>query len=251
VRFPPATRRGLDWRRPRERSWLLFVTAVVLAVLAVVVARWRGPSWALAAVAVLAAVAGVGQRWLQERAKAQDRQQQLLAQFAITKGDRGERLPLVGEFDDPALRVHRAQVSVPYLRRDAEQELVAALQARDPVLVIGPSMAGKTRMAAEVLRLRYGDWPMLVPQGKKALGGLLAGGALLAGTGGVAGRPRPLHRGGRRLQPPVALPVQAGRQPCGGHHPGVRLRAVPARRWPAAAAVGCAHRVSAGAAAGQ
>ena len=172
-------KRGVDWRRPRVRSWLLFVTAVVLAVLAVVVARWRGPSWALAAVAAVAAAAGVIQGRLQERAKAEDRQQQLLAQFAITEGGRGERLPLVGEVDDPALRVHRAQVSVPYLRRDAEQELVAALLARDPVLVVGSSMAGKTRMAAEVLRTIYGDWPMLVPQGAKALAGLLAGGALL------------------------------------------------------------------------
>ena len=81
--------RGLDWRRPRERAWLLFVSAVVLAVLAVVVARWRGPSWALAAVAVVAAVAGVVQGRLQERAKAQDRQQQLLAQFALNEGGRG------------------------------------------------------------------------------------------------------------------------------------------------------------------
>ena len=78
--------RGLDWRRPRERAWLLFVSAVVLAVLAVVVARWSGPLWALAAVAV---VAGVLQGRLQERAKAQDRQQQLLAQFALNEGGRG------------------------------------------------------------------------------------------------------------------------------------------------------------------
>jgi Flp pilus assembly protein TadB len=77
--------RGLDWRRPRERAWLLFVSAVVLAVLAVVVARWSGPLWALAA----AAVAGVLQGRLQERAKAQDRQQQLLAQFALNEGGRG------------------------------------------------------------------------------------------------------------------------------------------------------------------
>ena len=118
-------KRGVDWRRPRERSWLLFVTAVVLAVLAVVVARWRGPSWALAAVAAAAAVAGVIQGRLQERAKAEDRQQQLLAQFAITEGGRGERLPLVGEADDPALRVHRAQVSADGLA-DA---LVAVIEA--------------------------------------------------------------------------------------------------------------------------
>ena len=78
--------RGLDWRRPRERAWLLFVSAVVLAVLAVVVARWSGPLWALAAAA---AVAGVLQGRLQERAKAQDRQQQLLAQFALNEGGRG------------------------------------------------------------------------------------------------------------------------------------------------------------------
>jgi len=78
--------RGLDWRRPRERAWLLFVSAVVLAVLAVVVARWSGPLWALA---VAAAVAGVLQGRLQERAKAQDRQQQLLAQFALNEGGRG------------------------------------------------------------------------------------------------------------------------------------------------------------------
>ena len=48
------------------------------------------------------------------------------------------------------LRVHAAGVLVPYIQRNQQDKLEAAVAPGQAVLVVGNSMSGKTRLAAEV-----------------------------------------------------------------------------------------------------
>jgi hypothetical protein len=60
----------------------------------------------------------------------------------------GVGLPRVREASLQQLRVHASRVDVPYIGRDREADVDAAMSARRPILVVGHSMAGKTRLAA-------------------------------------------------------------------------------------------------------
>ena len=73
--------------------------------------------------------------------------------IAEVSGDSGP----IGEADLNSLRIHRSGREVDeYVRRDAHEQLHALVKKRTPVLVEGPSMAGKTRLVIEVLRE---EWP--------------------------------------------------------------------------------------------
>src|SRR5262245_44459820 len=81
-----------------------------------------------------------------------------------TKGVAGDQLPTVGEVDDRALRVHSAVIDIPYVPRTAkEREVSEHLDARRPVLLVGSSMVGKTRLATAVVRRLYRDRPIFIP----------------------------------------------------------------------------------------
>lgn len=67
-------------------------------------------------------------------------------------------------------------MNLPYLRRDRQSELRDRLVEGHPVLVVGHSMSGKTRMALEVVRKLYGSWPVWIPQRPDGVGELLAKG---------------------------------------------------------------------------
>jgi hypothetical protein len=69
-----------------------------------------------------------------------------------TTGDGKERRPpTVGETRLKQLGVHQALDQFPYLHRDKEDELVGKLAEGEPVLVLGRSMSGKTRLAAQMV----------------------------------------------------------------------------------------------------
>jgi hypothetical protein len=53
---------------------------------------------------------------------------------------------------------------VPYIHRDVEDALLDQLAWERRALVVGPSMSGKTRLALEAARKRYGDLTFLVPR---------------------------------------------------------------------------------------
>lgn len=91
-------------------------------------------------------------------------------------------LPRVQDLRLQQFGVRQAHVEVAYLHRDKEAELTGHLAARRPVLVVGDSMSGKTRMAAEVLRREYARWPMVVPVPPHGLADLAAGDALPHGS---------------------------------------------------------------------
>ncbi|GAB2998933.1 tetratricopeptide repeat protein [Saccharothrix stipae] len=147
--------------RPRGQRLTLVVLAalaVVGAVLAVVL-KLTTAAW-LAGVAAL--VAGAGAWWTRQRdQRAADRG---VVRRALT----GELL--VADADLRVLRAHPAVVDVPYLPRPAkEAEVAGHLREGRPVVLVGPSMVGKTRLAAQVVKDLHPDRPILIPDSATAL----------------------------------------------------------------------------------
>ena len=81
--------------------------------------------------------------------------------IAEVSGDSGP----IGKADLRSLCIHRSDRNVDeYVRRDAHEKLHDFLKDRTPVLVEGPSMAGKTRLVVEVLREAWPDARALFPK---------------------------------------------------------------------------------------
>ena len=81
--------------------------------------------------------------------------------IAEVSGDSGP----IGRADLKSLCIHRSDRDVDeYVRRDAHDKLHDFLKDRTPVLVEGPSMAGKTRLVVEVLRKEWPDARVLFPK---------------------------------------------------------------------------------------
>ncbi|SFU11227.1 tetratricopeptide repeat protein [Arthrobacter sp. ov118] len=151
-------------RPRREQSWVLLLLGFILAVLAVVVARWQdGRSELLAGLAVLVGVGGVLLARLKDDAKARDIRAELLEKSILMTGRKTKHPPTVARTTLESLGVHPARLEIPYLHRDAEAQLVDVLGSGSPALVLGPSMAGKTRMAAQVVRDNYANRVIVIP----------------------------------------------------------------------------------------
>ena len=81
--------------------------------------------------------------------------------IAEVSGDSGP----IGRADLKSLRIHRSDRNInDYVRRDAHEQLHDFLKDRTPVLVEGPSMAGKTRLVVQVLREEWPDARVLFPK---------------------------------------------------------------------------------------
>ena len=81
--------------------------------------------------------------------------------IAEVSGDSGP----IGRADLKSLRIHRSDRNInDYVRRDAHEQLHTLLKDRTPVLVEGPSMAGKTRLVVQVLREEWPDARVLFPK---------------------------------------------------------------------------------------
>ena len=81
--------------------------------------------------------------------------------IAEVSGDSGP----IGRADLKSLRIHRSDRNInDYVRRDAHNKLHDFLKDRTPVLVEGPSMAGKTRLVVQVLREEWPDARVLFPK---------------------------------------------------------------------------------------
>ncbi len=88
-----------------------------------------------------------------------------------TVGSRGDLLPLAADAD-LSYRLHRAVLELPYIHRDVEVEVRMRLNAGDPVLLVGPSMVGKTKMAAILIKEMFAARPVLIPETPEALASL-------------------------------------------------------------------------------
>ena len=83
--------------------------------------------------------------------------------IAEVSGDSGP----IGKAHLNSLCIHRSDRNVDeYVRRDAHDKLHDFLKDRTPVLVEGPSMAGKTRLVVQVLREAWPDARVLFPKGE-------------------------------------------------------------------------------------
>ena len=81
--------------------------------------------------------------------------------IAEVSGDSGP----IGKADLNSLCIHRSDREVDdYVRRDVHDKLHDFLKDRTPVLVEGPSMAGKTRLVVQVLREEWPDARVLFPK---------------------------------------------------------------------------------------
>jgi TPR repeat protein len=167
--------------RGRERAWWLLAAAVLVAVLGALAQLLAWPLQVWLALTGLAAAAALVVPELRARFKQDDTRAALVTK-AVAVPSQQNRLPLVREAGLTQLRVHRAQVQVPYVERDVQQQVAAALGWGRSVLLVGHSMAGKTRLAAQVMRQRFPDAPLLIPESGKALRELVGEGLDPAGV---------------------------------------------------------------------
>lgn len=176
---------SLWWRR--SEGWALVLVAAGLGGgVGAVSAAWL--HWPLAVVAggVATSLVGVvgarGRTILDKRAL---RRQELPTQ--VLGARESGRLERVREMDDPvALGVHPAAVLErlvggasaldrvpPYVPRDVQEQLCAAVARGGFVLLTGDSTAGKTRAAYEAIRALTPDHVLIAPTGREAAAAVL------------------------------------------------------------------------------
>ena len=164
-------RRRSLFKQPWERAvWLLAVACAVAVLWAVA----QVLAWPVAVRVVLAgsaAAIGILVPEMRSRKEGVSRQGQLLNQVEVLVPD--STLPRVRDASLQQLRVHESRVNVPYIRRDQESEVDKALSARRPVLIVGSSMAGKTRLAAARVAALFPDAFLWAPLPGNALRELL------------------------------------------------------------------------------
>jgi TPR repeat protein len=168
-------------RRGRERAWWLVAIAVTMA------AAWAVGSvlqWPVAIRAMLAGlgalVAGLVPELRARRAQDDARDRLLAGRLSVPAT--GRRLPRVRDVSLDDLRVHIARVHVPYIDREAQASIETAVRERRPVLIVGHSMAGKTRLAAHVVKELLPEAPLLMPESGRALRELVDAGLDTRGT---------------------------------------------------------------------
>lgn len=93
--------------------------------------------------------------------------------------DRHDQIQRVRDCPDPRVwRVHpsasvngaeESAAFPPYVKRDLHGELAEAVQAGGLVVIQGPSAAGKTRLAFEVIQEVLPDWWLIVPEAPESL----------------------------------------------------------------------------------
>ncbi|MFF6772747.1 tetratricopeptide repeat protein [Streptomyces sp. NPDC012637] len=145
----------------RVRLWLAYFVLAVLAGLAgVIAAIWMPPERAAAVAAIAAAITALPVTRVSARIDTATRQRELMSASLYAASATG-RLPRVRDLIDPiALGVHAAETVVrdgvtdrvaPFIQRDREADVHAAVTKGGFVLIVGESTAGKTRLAYEAL----------------------------------------------------------------------------------------------------
>ena len=167
--------------RGRERSWWLLLAAALAVVLWAIAQVLGWPIWARAVLAGLAAAVAVIVPELRARFGQDDTRARLVDQRVAVSGGR-RRLLRVRDVGLDQLRVHAARVPVPYIERDQQGKLEEAVGPGRPALVVGHSMSGKTRLAAEVVKRKFPDALLVAAESGKALRELFVGGLDPAGV---------------------------------------------------------------------
>jgi len=152
----------------------LVIVVVVAAGLGAMQTWPRIPWWAVIAAAALAAVvAGIGSLWQGWREHSATAAGTIRRSVRGARGAADDRLPTVAEVALHTLGVHHAVIDVPYVARGAKEHQVGEqLRAGRPVLLVGSSMVGKTRLAATVVKRLYPERPILIPEPPAGLANL-------------------------------------------------------------------------------
>jgi len=153
---------GLRLRRVRRRSWWLTGVALVVAGLAVGVAVLAdAPTWLLVAAAVMGAVVALFvEEWRARRSKVDE----VAATIRRLSDGSDGALPKMKDVSPSRAGVNPARWEVDYVAREQEGRVSAALLQRRGVLIIGPSMAGKTMLALHVTRQCLPDHRLFKPK---------------------------------------------------------------------------------------
>jgi tetratricopeptide (TPR) repeat protein len=167
-------RERIVWRPKRAKSWWLVALAALFPIGAVVLAQWKGgPLWALI---LFGAIGPVGAalldqlHWIADRG---DKYWETLHRVTRNIFSTGH-YERVRDVAPARFGVHPAHVVLDYVPRLAESEVLAGLNSGCPVLVVGDSMSGKTRMTAHVLVDNFGERPILIPSPPNGLKELVA-----------------------------------------------------------------------------
>ena len=167
---------GLKSRWPRWPVTLAVLGVIIAGGAAAVVAWPHAWWWLIVVMAAVGAVLPPALAALSQALKELDKKRR--ARTALVGAGEGNKLPLVRNADLVA-RINPTVLSIPYIHRDVEDTLRDHLRARRPVLLIGSSMVGKTKMAAQVIAEEFGSWPVAIPDSKTALADLEARGISL------------------------------------------------------------------------
>lgn len=150
------------WKR-REHAWWLLLPLLALGGISAVVAKAGGPLWLTIGLAALGAVGTGALAYSKESAKARDGSEDIRRRSMRTSAANSMNAPVSKDMLFSDWGVHASTVEVPYLERDAEVDVIAVLEQQKPVLVLGASMAGKTRMAAKLVQELYPNRQVVVP----------------------------------------------------------------------------------------
>lgn len=111
-------------------------------------------------------------------AKQSDNQNLVRRASMRTIGETKPRAPVAKDIPLEDWGVHPSLENLPYLERAIESRVREALISEAPVLIIGKSMAGKTRMAANLLQDLFADRQVVIPDPPDGLATLMATGGL-------------------------------------------------------------------------
>jgi TPR repeat protein len=152
--------------RGRERGLGLLAAAAFAAGSGTLATQLQ---WPLALSAPLTASAAVLPVIIAEQ-RARRAQDELLSKLIDTHATRKrhpKRLPFVDDVSLKELRVHEAQLPVPFVKRDQQALLSESIGPGRSVLLVGHSLAGKTRLAAEVMKSSLPKHTLLIPDRKE------------------------------------------------------------------------------------
>lgn len=162
----------------RENSWWWLVPLVLFSSLSGSAVLLQWPTPILVICLVLTASVPLVVTAAKQRAKEIDTSTSAKKSSMRTAHLKSAEAPLAKHVHPEDWGVHPSLIRIPYLKRDIEGEILDAIEGNQPVLVVGPSMAGKTRMAAKLVQECFPDRQVVMPDVPDGLATLMAAGGI-------------------------------------------------------------------------
>ena len=155
---------------PGQSGWWLIPPAAGIAVGALIpYLMTHSTAWATAGGALGAAAGGLASATPQFREwiSARSHRQEVASTTGVSEDICDEPLE--------SLRIHRSDRDITeFVPRDIQDQLIEHLSNGTPVLIEGPSMSGKTRLAIETIRSHWPDTPCWFPRDDDSIENLLS-----------------------------------------------------------------------------